>query len=195
MLRLVGPLALLAAVLVTAVPVAGDAPGPVPGPAGDPPLRILIIRHAEKPDDRDDPHLSARGRARAAALARVVPERFARPDFVVAARTSAHSNRSVETVTPLAESLRVPVDDALKDEQSDELARRLLTDRRYAGKVVLVCWHHGKIPDVARALGAAGVPAKWKDPVFDRVWEVTFRGGKATLADLPQKALPGDAAD
>src|SRR5262245_54693052 len=36
--------------------------------AGTYPHHVLIIRHAEKPDDKDDKHLTSRGAARAAAL-------------------------------------------------------------------------------------------------------------------------------
>jgi hypothetical protein len=37
-------------------------------------------------------------------------------------------------------------------------------------------------------------PPKWDGKVFDRVWQITFPKGKATLADLPQMLLYGDAA-
>ena len=35
-----------------------------------------------------------------------------------------------------------------------QLAAELLTNPRYASKTVLVCWHHGKIPRLAKALGS-----------------------------------------
>jgi hypothetical protein len=57
---------------------------------------------------------------------------------------------------------------------------------------VVVCWHHGKIPALSAALGVADPPT-WDEGVFDRVWLVTFPAGQATLADLPQTLLFGDA--
>jgi Histidine phosphatase superfamily (branch 1) len=78
-------------------------------PAADRPANgpriVMIIRHAEKPagtEGEKDPNLSDRGYERAAALAKVIPERFPKPDFLIATRRSKHSNRPVETVTPLA---------------------------------------------------------------------------------------------
>jgi hypothetical protein len=73
------------------------------------------------------------------------------------------------------------------------MKRRVLVDPQYAGKVVLIAWHHGKIPELARALGAIDAPDKWNAKVFDRVWELTYADGAATFQDLPQEALPGDS--
>ena len=67
------------------------------------PTVVLIIRHAEKPANtgpEKDPNLTERGYQRAAALAKVIPENFPRPDFVIATKRSTNSNRPVETVTP-----------------------------------------------------------------------------------------------
>jgi hypothetical protein len=69
----------------------------------------------------------------------------------------------------------------------------VLTNPKYADKVVLIAWHHGKIPDLAKALGVQDAPAKWNSKVFDRVWQITYDHGKATWKDLPQDALPGDS--
>ena len=51
---------------------------------------------------------------------------------------------------------------------------------------MLVCWHHGRIPELAAALGATKAPGRWGDAVFDRVWVVTFdgKGDANPLADL-----------
>jgi hypothetical protein len=69
----------------------------------------------------------------------------------------------------------------------------VLTDHKYAGQVVLIAWHHEKIPALAKALGVEDAPAKWDSTVFDRVWEITYDGSVATLKDLPEEALPGDS--
>ncbi|MFM8274124.1 MAG: histidine phosphatase family protein [Gemmata sp.] len=163
------------------------------------PARVLIIRHAEKPDDQSDRRLSATGKNRAAALHELFeksearPEPFPRPEFIFAAGPSKNSDRSEETVAPLAKRLGLKLDARFGHESYDALAKELLGNPKYAGKTVLICWHHGNIPELAQALGYPEVPDKWKDGVFDRVWEVTYTGGKAMLHKRPQALLPGDA--
>ena len=74
------------------------------------------------------------------------------------------------------------------------LRKELFGNKKYRGKTVLVCWHHGTIPALAKALGATGYPEEWKDEVFDRVWQITYdREGKATFTDRPQRLLKRDS--
>ena len=127
------------------------------------------------------------------ALAKVIPERFPKPDFLIATKQSKGSNRPVETITPLANVLHETIDSRFNDKEFDQLAQDVLTNPQYAGKVLLISWHHGKIPDLAKALGAKDVPEKWGDDVFDRVWEIDYKNGTATWHDLPEHALPGDS--
>jgi phosphohistidine phosphatase SixA len=169
-------------------------------PAADSSVRgpklIMIIRHAEKPDETDgvkDPNLSKQGYARADALAKVIPDHFPKPDFLIATRKSKGSNRPVETITPLSKALDEEISSTFKDEEYAAVAKEVLTDPKYDGKTVLIAWHHGKIPELAKALGVTDAPEKWDPNVFDRLWEITFENGKAVLKDLPQKALPGDS--
>ena len=140
------------------------------------PREIWIIRHAEKPEDKEpkDPDLSPRGRERAEALATAIPAHFGRPDFLIAAKRSAHSNRSFETLEPLAKHLHLEIDARFSDAEFAALAHEVLTEPKYADKIILIAWHHGKIPDLARALGVANPPAAWDGKAFDRVWDVTF---------------------
>jgi hypothetical protein len=73
------------------------------------------------------------------------------------------------------------------------MVETIFAESACAGKEVLICWHHGRIPDIAKALGIAK-PPKWDGKVFDRVWQITFTKGKAALKDLPQMLLYGDSA-
>src|SRR5690349_8361790 len=80
------------------------------------PLLVLIIRHSEKTGEDGDVHLSRKGVERSAVLDRLFiaskdrPEPFPRPDFIIAACNGKSSNRPVETVTQLAEKLKLSID-------------------------------------------------------------------------------------
>ncbi len=143
------------------------------------PRLILIIRHAEKPDDIKDPDLTAAGRARAEKLVDYVPQTFGAPDFVFASARSKRSNRPVETVKPLSKKIGVPIDDTFADEDFAALAQELLSDKKYDQKFVLICWHHGHIPDLAFALGASrdAVPDPWDPTVFNLILQLDYKGG------------------
>ncbi len=164
------------------------------------PRTVLLVSHAEKPPDGDPSGgLSAAGVKRAEALPALFrktagrPDPFPTPDVVFAAKNTDHSHRSVRTVKPLAASLGLKLRSDVVNDDYPKLVEEL-AGPTYAGKVVLVCWHHGNLPALARALGAAGVPNKWKDEVFDRVWQLDFAAdGSVTRRDRPQRLLPGDA--
>jgi broad specificity phosphatase PhoE len=167
------------------------------------PAWIAILRHAEKPGDpatdnlADGPDLSDVGQQRAALLATALPDIVgATPDRLFAAQASAESNRPVETITPLANALGVGVagiNTKFKNKQFQELAAHLLNDPKYRGLGILICWHHGNIPNLAHALGATDAPSEWHGEVFDRVWKITYSSGQPDFTDLPQKLLPGDS--
>jgi hypothetical protein len=119
--------------------------------------------------------------------------RFATPDFLFATKASKQSNRPVETITPLSAALNLTYDDKHDDADYAKVASDVLTNSKYAGKVVLICWHHGEIPDLAKALGIA-TPPPWTSTTFDRVWVITYANGAATLSDQPQMLLYGDSS-
>ena len=186
------PLAVLVAFLSLAAGVAGLAQTP------QPPATILLIRHAEKlTDGRID--LSPVGFERAKRIPELfgeagaaAPHNLPRPEFLFATHQSKKSNRPAETITPLSEVLRLPISAEIEDDDYATLAKQLLSGR-YAGKVVLVAWHHGKLPEFAKALGTPPPYDPWPDGQFDRVWRIDYRDGKATLTDLPQGLMPGDS--
>jgi hypothetical protein len=160
-----------------------------------PPAMILIIRHAEKPPP-GDAGLAPEGYTRAQLLLKVFLPPGVRPDlptpqYIFAAASTSHSNRSALTVSPLADALHLEINQSFKDHSYADLAAELLSGK-YAGKVVLVSWHHGKIPELAAALGATPPYNPWPEGQFDRIWKITYVDGKATLQDLPYE-LSSDA--
>ncbi len=158
-----------------------------------PPATILIIRHAEKPTE-GNPDLSTEGYARAQLLLKDFMPLGVRPDlptpqYIFAAALSHHSNRSALTVIPLADALHLQVNQDFKDHDYADLAAELLSGK-YAGKVVLISWHHGKIPQLAAALGAKPPYDPWPEDQFDRIWKIDYVNGKAILQNLPYEAAP-----
>lgn len=143
------------------------------------PRRVMIIRHAEKPADDQNIHLSQQGWDRAAALVGLFGPggRLAGVEYLIAAKRSKHSNRSVETLMRLSGVLAEDIDHGYDEDEYKELAKRIKTGKKYQGSTVLICWHHGTIPALAKALGvkASNLPSKsWPDEVFDRVWIIDF---------------------
>src|SRR5215831_8258177 len=156
------------------------------------PSVVLLIRHGEDTGIAPhDFHLSPRGRQRAEALPKLFGTRLPKPQVIIATRATKGSNRPVETVEPLARALDVPIDNRYTESDYKLLASDLMSDPRYAGKVVLVCWHHGKIPRLAKALGVKDAPL-WPEDQFDHVWVIEPEGGAARFEDVHQKLLDGD---
>ncbi len=162
------------------------------------PAIVLILRHAEKPIDDKASDLAPQGYKRAMALPGLffpqsgssVP-RFPRPDALFATAVSKHSNRPIETITPLSQALHLPINRDFEDAETGSIAKEVLSGR-YAGKTVLICWHHGEIHNIAKAFGVADAP-KWKEEVFDQVWQIEWHDGQAVLTILPQQLMPGDS--
>jgi hypothetical protein len=163
-----------------------------------PPATVLLIRHAEKlTDGRID--LSPAGFARAKDLPGLflksnsaATPAFPHPDALFASHITPRSNRPFETIEPLSHALNLPINTDFADEDYARLAKLLLSGQ-YTGKVVLVAWHHGTLPQLAAALGVQPQPAPWPPTQFDRVWRIDWHQGKPTLQDLPQQLMPGDS--
>ena len=164
------------------------------------PTVIYLMRHAEKPMVEKDPNLAPQGFKRAQALpslfvampGRTTMPPLLRPDFIFATAPSKNSNRPIETITPLAQLLHEKIDGDYQDIEAGPLAKEVLGGK-YAGKVVVICWHHGEIPNVAKALGVADAPKKWDPDVFDQIWKIEYVDGHAQMSVLQEHLLPGDA--
>lgn len=160
------------------------------------PRRILIIRHAEKPAPKDPPDtgLTPRGVQRANALAMVISARYPHIDYLFSSASTRTSMREVLTLKPLARKLGLPIDSSYANTSYNQLAQSLLTDPRYAGKTILICWNHRQIPQFAQALGASPPVSPWPGNLYDRIWQIDYGAdGTVTIQNLPENALPGDS--
>jgi broad specificity phosphatase PhoE len=147
------------------------------------------MRHAEKPLDERDPHLSAAGRERAGRLVMSIPRLSGTPDFLFAAADKPGSVRPRETLEPLAAALGLEIDHQVSDKDCEGFAQKLLTEPAFEGKRVVVSWRHDALPALARALGAP--PGLCPDPWPDRRYDVVLRfdyepDGKARASALKE---------
>jgi len=170
--------------LLAAFPNAIATAPPIPRPA-----QIILIRHADKPSDPKNPHLSKAGVRRADQLVSFIRTdpamtRFGLPVAVFATKTTRDGNgqRTQETVAPLGRALGLPVQTPFLGKEYAAIAKLVLGNREYAGKNVLICWNHEQIPQLAAALGVTPEPPKWKGSVYNLVYLISYQGGNATLA-------------
>lgn len=161
--------------------------------------RILLIRHAEKPEGRsrgvnqdgspDDKSLTVRGWERAGALI----AQFANAKSLFASHSS--SNRPRETLEPLAQKLNLELDLAFG--KGDE--QRLAKAAKACDGVVVICWQHEYMSAVANAIlgDSTTAPQKWPEDRFDVTWVFDFdeMSGTYRFTQQPQLLLAGDSGD
>ena len=177
--------------------------------------KIMVIRHAEKPDDagtvfgitveghQDPEELTVRGWQRAGALATFfVPpddhfrdQRIEKPLVVFAGRVAPHSKslRPQHTVEPLAELVGR---EKLRLDFSEGEEQQLVAAAVAAGGVVLISWHHEAIPAIKDALlGDHSAPRNWDMARFDLVWVFTQTAASWRFEQVPQLLLAGDKSN
>lgn len=173
------------------------------------PLQVIIIRHGEKAPNGQ---LTPKGQSRAGALAAYLTELdpastnppvllFGPPQAFFASRPALHSDddtvRCIQTLIPTALKLKLPIHSPFAPLQEQELANFILTDSRYDGKYVLICWHHTLIASLIEAFGylpPAGILPAYPNR-FDLVWVMPFPAPNppATLTPVLQELLFGDS--
>jgi broad specificity phosphatase PhoE len=140
---------------------------------------ILIIRHAEEPDDGNG--LSAAGEAHAEAYVKyfndfTIDGAPFKVDYLFAAADSRNSQRPRLTVEPTARDMGLTIDLRFKNKNFLELVDEIQS--RSHGKNIMICWHHGKIPQLLSALGADPERllrnGRWPGDEFDWLIELRY---------------------
>lgn len=142
-------------------------------------LRVVIIRHGEKPNTGDN--LSCKGENRALLLAEVLHRKFNVPDYLyvpsIGQKKSDSHARMFETIIPFAVKYGLTINSTLAVDAYSAAADQVL----HKSGTVLMVWQHDTIPALAEALGVKS-PQKWKGKDFDTIWIITYTGGKASLS-------------
>lgn len=134
-------------------PPSTPAPPPEPTPTTSPaapraterstPTTIVLVRHAEKASEGDDPPLTDAGHARAEALAHALS------DAEVAAIYVSDWTRTRQTASPLADDLGLPLLPYDPDRSEEEVLRIL---GAHPGQTVLVVGHKPSVPRMINRL-------------------------------------------
>lgn len=171
--------------------------------------KIMVVRHAEKPNDvdhgvspaglRDKSALSVKGWQRAGALVSLFappPEislhpALATPRFLFASLVS--SQRPLQTIVPLSEKLGLTINGGQRGCEAD-LVRQITA----CDGPVLVSWQREQIPQLAKLLLEGSPdkdkhPASWPPHRFDVIWVFNLEAGVYRFSQVPQRLLAGDS--
>jgi hypothetical protein len=194
---------LMALFMTSAAFAEDDAKGPDTN--GYPALKdavILIIRHAEKTASGDE--LSPEGYKRAEAYVNYfknykVDGKPLKLDYLYAAADSKNSKRVRLTVEPLSKATGLKLDNRFANKKFQGMVDELQSTSH--GHEILICWHHGQIANLVKALGADPdtlLPkGKWPDDVFNWVLELHYDGNGRLIPSETKRVnehlMPGDA--
>lgn len=185
---------LFGACILTVTPIfAADSPG-----LKD--TTVLIIRHAEKPETGYD--LTPVGYERAKAYVHyfqnfTIDGKPVTLDHLFAAADSKGSHRPRLTLEPLSKATGLAIDQKFEAKQYQELADDLRATPH--GAHILICWHHGDIPQLLQALGANPqklLPkGRWPDNVFGWMIQLHYddKGQLIGAKCINENLMPDDA--
>jgi hypothetical protein len=152
-------------------------------------LKIVIIRHGEKPVPGDN--LNCKGLNRSILLPAVIKAKFGVPDFVYVPAPllgkQTQGVRMFETVVPLVTKYNLKVNSKHQTKDYEQIA----ADLKDKTGTILVVWEHKAIPYITNALGIDDKLA-WANDDFDSIWIVTFKNGKAILTKDKEGLNPSE---
>lgn len=159
---------------------------------------VLIIRHAEKPATGKDLSIAGVGRAKAYVSyfhSFRIDSQPAKIDHLFATHESKNSDRPRETLVPLSDALHLKIHTAFDLSEDRDLVGKV--SRSYNGQTILVCWHHGAIPDLLQAFGAnpkALLPGgRWPEEVFGWIIVLHYdRHGRLAAHVYNEGLMPDD---
>ena len=136
------------------------------------PLRVVIIRHGEKPDSGYN--LSCKGYNRSLQIPEIITSQFGVPDFTYVPKISigkaTKSVRMYQTVVPLAVKYNLLINSKYDENDSFQIATDILEKKG----TVLVVWNSTDIPSIVRRLGIVNNELLWDEADYDSIWVINF---------------------
>lgn len=166
-------------------------------PPSSRPAQVIFIRHGEKEEDGSKGALlNEQGLARADALVDYFQKdpktmTFGPPAaiFAVTPNPGKSTHRTIQTVAPLADRLKMKVLTPYGKDQIEDIARDI-NSPVYSGKTVLVCWSHRNINPIIEKLGAES--PHYPDGRFDLVYRATYNDEcLSPSVEVTQQDIPG----
>lgn len=180
--------------------------------------KIMIIRHGEEPDEDtgfpygytprgriDERSLTVRGWRRAMAIANLFgnpsskdPRGIERPDHLFASGIGKKSKgkRMEQTLMPLAFRLGLKID---TEHLTTKKGIKGVAEEAMDSKgVVLICWKHKEIDNIAEIIMDGKKPKKWPHDRFDLIWifdrdKKKGKRDKYDFREVPAMLLCGDS--
>ena len=174
-----------------------------------PAAKIMLIRHAEKPNGDGGPGFMPNGAENPRALTQTGWKRanalvglfnptdgaspkspLAKPGSLFA--SGSESLRPKQTIAPVAAAVNLSIRTFLKGQEP-----QLVAAVKGAEDPVLICWQHEAIPEIGALIrgSADGIPPKWPAHRFDLVWVFDLQAfGAWSFAQVPELVMPGDSA-
>ena len=142
------------------------------------PLRVVIIRHGEKPEKGHN--LSCQGQNRAAALPAVLYQKFGKPEYTYVPNMltdkKTTGSRMYQTAAPFVSQYKIRLNSNFVETDYAGIASDIIKKNG----TVLIVWEHSAIKGIAKALGVKE-PGKWPGDDFDSIWIISFDHGKAVF--------------
>src|SRR5579863_5027199 len=134
-------------------------------------LRVVIIRHAEKPLKGDN--LNCQGLNRSIRIPAILVAKFGVPDYTyvpaMGLDSSTRHSRMFQTIIPLAVKYNLIINTKFAEKDSDGVA----LDIRSKSGTVLMVWEHRDLTPVVRAFGIRDFNLHWSDDDYDSIWIIT----------------------
>ena len=142
-------------------------------------LKLVFIRHAERPDNGDN--LNCKGFNRSTMLPALLYKKFGLPTSIYipslnTGKSTKHS-RMFQTISPFAIKYNLPLNSKFEETDYKDIAHSLLKE----DGTVLIVWEHNTIIPILDYLGLKTKNLDWPDSDFDSIWIVTFKNGSAVL--------------
>jgi hypothetical protein len=151
-------------------------------------LKIVIIRHAEKPEKGDN--LTCQGLNRALLLPKLLNAKFGIPAYIfvpaIGLGESTKHSRMFQTIGPFAMKYNLTINTSHEEKDSLMIAKDLKSRK---GTLLLV-WEHKAIAPIVRSLGVNAPNLKWSDDDYDSIWIITFKNGNAILTKDKEGLAP-----